>query len=299
VIICRKPFELNISIFLLPVLGLFIATGYFFEYVAAFLSIALHELGHILLARRLGLGLKGVRILPAGLTASFDETLCSRKYSIIISAAGPATNLLLAAMSLPALLILPGLKDRLTYFFLSNIYLACFNLIPAIPLDGGRILQELLSDRIGLITAGRYLRRLAVFLSAVFLLLGVYQLLISRINFTLFIIGFYMMLLLISSKTEAALMNMKQIIFRRSRLLKKGTYPARDLVALKSTHLGSILKDMDYDSFHFVYVLDDDLKTLGIFNENEIMESIIKYKADMCLGELIKICSGNGGKINI
>ena len=88
-------------------------------------------------------------------------------------------------------------------------------------------------------------------------------------------------------------MNMKQIIYRRSRLLKKGIYPVRDLVVMKSVFLGDTVKSMDFDRFHFIYVLDDNLKLLGVFSENDIMESMLRNNGDITFEELIKNVSTN------
>jgi hypothetical protein len=56
---------------------------------------------------------------------------------------------------------------------------------------------------------------------------------------------------------------------------------------------------MDYDSFHFVHVLDENLKTLAVLNENEILDSIVKYSSGMSFGELLEINYGNSGHLNI
>ena len=55
-------------------------------------------------------------------------------------------------------------------------------------------------------------------------------------------------------------MNVKNVVYRHSRLMRKGIYAARDIVVLKSVHLSEVLKHMDFDRFHIVYVLDDELK---------------------------------------
>jgi stage IV sporulation protein FB len=297
VILKGKRVDIHLSNLVFAAVPLLLVTGFGMEYLVAYASIALHELGHIAVARIRGYRLERINFTFVGLSAVIDEAGLSKHDSFLIFSAGPAINILLAAL----LYGFAGFEQPLSilnFSFYSNICLAAFNLIPAIPLDGGRILRELLAGRIGYISAGKSLRKLAFVLSTAFIALGAYQLAYNRSNFSLLVIGLYIMVLLFTGKMEAALMNIKQIIYRRSRLLKKGIYPARDLVAIKSTPVNEILKCMDFDSFHFIFVLDEDLKLIGIFNENEIMEGIVDNRTDITFGELMK-SMGKGKLIDI
>ena len=268
-------FVIEISIFFIAVPPLLLFLGGLKEYAFAFFSISLHEIGHMAAANYYGYKHGLVRLTPVGLSLSINDKDCSRMNSIIIYSAGPAVNLLLFGVSSLATFVYPAINKYLGLLSATNLYLALFNLIPVFPLDGGRILLEILTGRMGLFAAGRLIRRLALTLSIVLLLLGTYQLYISAFNFSLVIIGIYIIVLLKVGKMESALMNIKQIIYRRSRLMKKGVYPARDLVVLKSTLLSETLKNMDFDSFHLVYLLDDKLRLLQVFTENEIMDAIV------------------------
>ena len=83
-------------------------------------------------------------------------------------------------------------------------------------------------------------------------------------------------------------MNMRQILYRRSRLLRKGIYPARDLVVMKTARLGDTLKNMDFDRFHIIYVLDDSLRIAGVFTESEIIDALAGAPEDMTFEGLIR-----------
>ena len=84
-------------------------------------------------------------------------------------------------------------------------------------------------------------------------------------------------------------MNMKDVIYRRSRLLKKGIYPARDLVVVKNMRMGDIIRNLDFDRFHIIHVLDDDLKLMKVFTEQDIMDGVVKHSGDMTFEEFILI----------
>lgn len=281
--------EIHISIFIFVVPPLLLIAGGFKEYTAAFFSIALHEIGHMAVARFYGYKPASVRLTPVGFSLSINDRNCSRVNSIIIYSTGPAVNLLLFGAASLAAFVFPAFKGYMSLLSATNLYLALFNMIPAFPLDGGRIILEVLVESMGLLAAGRLIRRLSLILAFVLLLIGTYQLYMSAFNFSLVIIGLYIIILLKTGRMESALMNIRQIIYRRSRLMKKGIYPARDLVVIKSTQLSETLKNMDFDRFHFVYVLDDDdLRLLQVFTETEIMDAMIRGGDNMTFELLLE-----------
>lgn len=251
-----------------------LAAGYFKEYAAAFLSIGLHEMGHIAAARIYGCKPSAVKLLPIGLSVSINDRNCTGKGLLIIYLAGPCINLMLFSTACLAYSVSQNAGAFWETVAATNAYLALFNLIPAYPLDGGRILLELLSGRMGLLAAGRLARWLTFILALLILVFGAFQMYASVYNFSLIIIGLYIIVLWKDSKMESALMNIRQIIYRHSRLKKKGIYPARELVAMKSTRLDEILKYMDFDRFHLIHVLSDDLRLLRVFTEAEIMDAV-------------------------
>lgn len=279
--------EVQISIFIFAVPLLLFISRCIREYTAAFVSIAVHETGHMVMAHCFGCNINAVKVTPVGFSLSINSRDCSRIHSILIYLAGPAVNLLLFAAGLLAASAFSGLSG-MKLFSATNLYLAIFNLIPVFPLDGGRVLLEVLAGSIGLLAAGRMIRRLAMILSVALLLTGTYQLYISGFNFSLIIIGIYIFAVLKMGRMESALMNIRQIIYRRSRLTKKGIYPARDLVAMENTLLSETLKSMDFDRFHIVYVLDCELRLMKAFTENEIMNALVEGGESMTFEQLLK-----------
>ncbi len=83
-------------------------------------------------------------------------------------------------------------------------------------------------------------------------------------------------------------MNIKNLLFKRSRFLKKGVYPGRELVVLESMHLGDLIKSMDFDRFHIVYVVNENMRVVRVFTEQEIMDNIMKYNSDISFKDLME-----------
>lgn len=118
-----------------------------------FFCVLLHEFGHILAARRYGVFTPDVILLPIGGVARMQRMLDAPRQEIVVALAGPAVNVVIAAFLVVALGGLPSLAETmeptiagfLGRLFYANVFLVLFNLIPAFPMDGGRVLRALLS----------------------------------------------------------------------------------------------------------------------------------------------------------
>lgn len=118
--------------------------------LAFFAGLILHELAHSLVARRFGLGIGGITLFIFGGVAELDEEPVSPRSEFWIAVAGPAMSGALASLAYLALRVLEvtgisaPLQAVVEYLALVNFILAMFNLIPAFPLDGGRVLRAAL-----------------------------------------------------------------------------------------------------------------------------------------------------------
>jgi Zn-dependent protease len=147
------PVELNVSFLLLLALVLVAFGGVVGVFVVGivFASILLHELGHAVVARKLGVRVSGIELGFFGGAAKMVQMPANANAELAIAAAGPAVSLALggAAIGLGALAHV-SLFGMIGWI---NLVIAGFNLIPALPMDGGRILRALLSRRFDFVTA--------------------------------------------------------------------------------------------------------------------------------------------------
>jgi stage IV sporulation protein FB len=134
-------------------------------FVSFFCCIVLHEFGHIAMARRFGVRTPDVILLPIGGVARLERIPEEPRQELLIALAGPAVTvgiILLLFLSTvvagqPVTLHDP-LAEHVPFtvrLLVVNVWVLIFNLIPAFPLDGGRVLRALLAGRLGLVRATR------------------------------------------------------------------------------------------------------------------------------------------------
>lgn len=147
------PIEVNLSFLLL--LGLvLVAWGGLpgvIVVLIAFASVVLHELGHAIVARQLGVHVAGIELGFLGGAAKMETMPRTPRHELMIAAAGPAVSLMLGGAFLGAGLALGA--PFVAQIGWINFVIAGFNLIPALPMDGGRILRALLVPRFGYVRA--------------------------------------------------------------------------------------------------------------------------------------------------
>ena len=113
--------------------------------------VLLHELGHSWVAMRFGVNVSHITLWPLGGVAWMEEIPEDPKVEGLIAVAGPAVNCALALCAAPLLLIVPEAslsEAAVRGFVYINLALGVFNLLPAFPMDGGRILRSLLATKV-------------------------------------------------------------------------------------------------------------------------------------------------------
>jgi len=138
-----------------------------------FLFVVMHEYGHALTARRFGVRTRGITLFPIGGVAMLESMPKRAWHQILVASAGPAVNFALAIGIATGMHFLGysvlheeadptlGLGSLLATLFWANMVMGVFNLIPALPMDGGRILNAALSLRLNPLTATRIASRVA------------------------------------------------------------------------------------------------------------------------------------------
>ncbi len=167
--------------------GVFLAEGLV---VVLMVCVVLHELGHALMAKRFHIQTTSIVILPIGGVATLDKMPDKPGQELLVALAGPAVNVVIAVLIflvvpirsyfsfdtiiLEEQLYRPTFQNFLFYLFMANVMLVTFNLIPAFPMDGGRVLRALLSFKLGRVKATQIAAGIGQGLAILFFIIGLF-----------------------------------------------------------------------------------------------------------------------------
>jgi Zn-dependent protease/predicted transcriptional regulator len=152
--------------------------------LSIFITVFLHELGHALAAKKYNIKTKDITILPIGGLARLERIPEKPSEELVVAIAGPLVNIALAVIT-GLFVTIPDLKELTIQlkggvnqsnfflnFFIVNIWLAIFNLVPAFPMDGGRVLRAILSMKFERHVATNIAARIGQLLALAFIFIG-------------------------------------------------------------------------------------------------------------------------------
>jgi Zn-dependent protease/predicted transcriptional regulator len=152
--------------------------------LSIFMTVLLHELGHALAAKRYNINTKRITLLPIGGLAELETIPEKPMEELVVALAGPLVNLGFAFLT-SLIIEFPSLENMasmltgvinsqnfLLNFFLVNLWLVLFNLIPAFPMDGGRVLRALLAFKLRREKATLIAARIGQFIAIIFIFIG-------------------------------------------------------------------------------------------------------------------------------
>ncbi|HHX51295.1 MAG TPA: peptidase M50 [Clostridia bacterium] len=271
--------------FLLLLLG-YALLGVLQQVLIIFGVVFFHEMAHVLAARRYGIRVREVEIFPFGGVARMEQMLeLEPAVEIRVALAGPLSNFFLFFLSL---WFFPGIiGSSLGKLFLQvNLTLAIFNLLPAFPLDGGRIIRSLVAGRLGLSRANlmaiRWGKGIAVGIG--FLgLLGLYWR-ISDINPVVLAIFLYG----VACREEANChyFFLRYLLRKREELALKQVLPVRHFLARNQTALGDVVTRFAPGFYHLV-VIEGGPEEPVTLTEYRIISALLEHGREYPIGKLV------------
>ncbi|MFW6266329.1 MAG: M50 family metallopeptidase [Halanaerobiales bacterium] len=265
---------LKINPLFILALILFSFCGLFIEALVAFSFVLLHELIHVFIANYLGYKLKKLELFPFGGMVEFDKLLEMEPVNEIkIAISGPIFNIFLAAV----FFIFFKNNEFMGILIKYNLIIGLFNLLPVLPLDGGRILRGFLVKVYGLAEGGKLAFRVAKFFSILGIIIGIYCIFVLNSNLMILLVSFFVYLAIIKERERLFYNILNYMTNRRKYLKRLETSP----VSLRVINYDHYLRDLPGllipGKFNVFYVLNKNLELKTVLTEIKIID---RYLSD-------------------
>lgn len=244
-----------------------------------FVCVVLHEFGHSLVAIRFGGEVHSITLLPIGGMANITKMPEKPKEEFLVSLSGPAVNIIIAAiLGLYLSYIQPVSFENIDYthitsdnFFVillaANIFIVLFNLIPAFPMDGGRLFRSALSIWMSRMEATRIAKNIGQVFAILFIIAGLY------VNPFLIVIGFFVLL---GAKGEYEVMKYQNILDEHN--VEEVVQTDYEVLAPEDT-LGKAVEKLQHMAGRgFVVKLEGQYK--GLLTQRDLIKGLGDYGRD-------------------
>ncbi|QDR80131.1 M50 family metallopeptidase [Sporomusa termitida] len=270
--------EIIFNNWFLVLLALFTAAGLGGKILLVFSAVLLHELAHMLMAGGLGYKVKQVELLPFGAMARVERLADAGAASeIMIAAAGPMASLVLAALCYARLNEAGAWQEVVRFYGEVNLTLALFNLLPALPLDGGRILRALLSRRRDYRESTAIVVTISHIIGCLLILLaGLEYWLQGIINLTMLIAAGFLFITARAENNLAGLRGMRILAGKKAELSSRGVMPTSHLTAMENTAVSDVIRLLGPEQYYVIHIVDRNFHLSGALTETEVWEKLLE-----------------------
>lgn len=280
------PLKVNPFFIVLLVAAFFY--GKLLEAVVLFAIVLWHESFHVVMAKARGLHVTDIELLPFGGVARLEALLqLNPQIEWIVAIVGPLSNLILIFLGYALFPYLDVDPTWFDFFIQANLGMAVFNLIPVLPLDGGRVLRSVLVKRHGFKEATRIAAVLGQGFSVVLVGLGVAGLYLGHYNLLLSVFAGVMLFLAARQEQKSAsYVFMRYLTHRKQELRLRRVFVTRELVATVETSLGEVLGHFQPPSYHLVWILDLEGQVVGFIGELELIGALFEHGLTYKIGAM-------------
>lgn len=251
------------------IFGIYFAfTGKVFSFLSYTLCALIHEAGHSYAAEIFGYKLKKITLMPYGAIVSGDMSGMSAREEAVVAIAGPLINLVIGFFIFALWWIFPETYPYTELAAEANFALAAINVIPAFPLDGGRLLVCLLSEKIGRVRAVKIAKIASYVISAGLIGLFVYSCFV-KVNFSiLFFAAFVLTGALDKNAADSYVRIFDELSLHKIRRAKE----IKEIAVRRDTTVKKLYRILTGDYLYRVFVLGDDGKPLKIIEPYELVD---------------------------
>lgn len=277
----------KVSRYFVPYIIFLIVIGYKGQLIYSFFIVIIHEFVHYLVARYYNFSGFDIELMIVGAALRFRELdEASPKEDLIISISGPMANLVL---SIVFFLLHKEFPCKEFYMlFEGNLAIGLFNLIPAFPLDGGRILRDILNFKLMYKKSNKIMITTSIIIGSVIMLIYILLFLKGNSSFSIGIIGIFIIISSLKEKERISYIIMGDIIKKKYKFIYRGYIENKNTSIYYKKDLLSAMALFDKSKYNVFTVLDEEMKVMDIIYEEEIISTLKTY-GNITIEEFMKI----------
>lgn len=274
-----------------------IASGYTLYFIVFAGSLLIHEMGHLIVAVFLDAEITEVEFWAFGAVGKLEGAWQIEPWSeAMIAISGPFQSALLAALGFLAYLgytarapgvYVPGQFPLLEFLVKVNCGLVAVNLLPCLPLDGGRFLRAQMSLKAGYKKASQKVAKIGIALGLCFAVIGIVGILSGYEWYSMAILGPLLIWGSIEEREVAVLQNVLSLLLRNERLARRGAIPVEELMVHENVKVKEVVQELRPSKYHVILVVDRQMTLLGSVTETKLLEAFYKGSLELRIKELI------------
>ena len=280
--------DIKINVLLCILFFFLFFLGYVENVILTFIVVLFHEGSHVVTAKLLHYNTENIELFPFGGVARIEESIAiNPQHEIMIALAGPLFNFILALLGYQLMNIFQRFDEMLIFFIYTNLIIGFFNLIPILPLDGGRIVRAYLAFLIGVKRSTKIVVRLSKTISVILFLWGCFIVQYNEVNIFIPMLAIFLFIAAHREHQMAVFIFMKEITQKKQYLLAQGVLNTKNLVAVKNTSIKDVMNQFVPRKYHIITVMDKRCNVVGILTESEMLDGMIKYGMNVTLDKLL------------
>jgi stage IV sporulation protein FB len=275
--------------FFLILLGVLGLTGYLPHGLVLFGIVFLHELAHTIVAFAYGMPFSSIELLPFGGVATIEGFQNPDPFAeAMIALAGPLTNgfLCLLALAVAPYGVISAPWNE--YFLKANLAIGLFNLVPALPLDGGRVLRGYLALKMGYRRATERAASIGKILAACMGIAGGVGFCLGYTGVSLPLLAFFIYISAGREQRMAGYVFVRYLATKTQELKESGVLPTEQLVAYGDVPVKDIVRHFVPKRYHIILVMDEAGELAGFTTEMEVVNSFFERGIETPLQTIIR-----------
>ncbi len=272
---------------ILPLFFLSIYTGGICTLLLSYAVVAVHEMFHVLAAVLMQERIGCIIVQPFGMTLRLRAGIVREPMKeIVIALAGPLANVLMLVAGYLLVPLYGADNLSLISFCFANWLVLLLNLLPCLPLDGGRVVKALLVRSLGYLSAVSVMKRISFFITTLLAVIGVLLLVITRFNISLLLVAAFLTFRMTEERKENEYVFMREILYAKDKLQRKKHLLAKTISVLEWVRAQDVFKMLSYDRFYIIYIVNEKQQILRAVTETQLVDAVLEKGWQISIAEV-------------